>query len=43
MSNYRLTPRGERVLAAAYTVLITAGAALVLLAMIGLAGWIEGL
>ena len=39
---WRLTRRGENVLAVAYTGLILAGSAIVLLLMLGLAGWIEG-
>jgi MFS superfamily sulfate permease-like transporter len=39
--NITLTPRGERVLACAYTVVIMTGTVVVLLGLMGLAGWIE--
>jgi hypothetical protein len=38
-----LTRRGENVLAVAYTLLILIGCAAVLLLMLGIAGWVEGL
>lgn len=37
-----LTPRGERLMALLYGGLIMSGSALALLALLGLAGWIEG-
>jgi hypothetical protein len=37
-----LTRRGQNVLAVVYTGLILLGTAVVLLLMLGLAGWIEG-
>jgi hypothetical protein len=41
MTRWRLTKRGENVLAVAYTALILIGTALVLMLMLGIAGWIE--
>ena len=43
MRDVRLTRRGERLLGAAYTALIITVSAALLLALIGLAGWIETL
>lgn len=37
-----LTPRGEQVMAVVYTIVILVGCALALLALLGLAGWVEG-
>jgi len=39
---YTLTRRGENVLAVAYTAAILIGCTVVLLLMLGIAGWIEG-